>query len=177
VKDQALDEDSDVNNSKLTLSDVWKLVRKHYPDVDIDSDLKQKMKDLVVHVIAATRSTIELRYIEHIGQKTGSKNNNRFFQILGFDIMFDTDLAPWLFEVNSYPSMDIFYEKDNLDGTVEKASSAVDEMVKGTVFSEAAKIVLAKAQSDVFELVYDSEQISSDYCQLYETIFGIYKKL
>jgi hypothetical protein len=45
VKDQVYDEESKENNSKISLEEVWKLIKKNYPDVDIDTDCKQKMRD------------------------------------------------------------------------------------------------------------------------------------
>mmetsp|Transcript_23341 Transcript_23341/g.26758 ORF Transcript_23341/g.26758 Transcript_23341/m.26758 type:complete len:233 (-) Transcript_23341:319-1017(-) len=177
VKDQVLDEESKVNNSKMSLADAWRLVEKHYPEVDIDSEIKQKIRDLVVNVLIATRSTIELRYVEHIGQKEAAKSNHKFFQILGFDIMFDDCFNPWLFEVNAYPSMNIFFEKDNPDGTYSKEASEVDEKIKTTVFAESARILLGNRDSEVFDKVYDSENSTDNSSVIYETVFEIYKKL
>ena len=177
VKDQELNDESTVFNSKMSLTDVWKLVQKFYPDVDIESDWKQKMRDLVVNVLSATRSTIELRYVELMGQKINPKENNKFYQILGFDIMFDEDFGAWLFEVNAYPSMEIFYERDNADGTTDKEKSEVDELVKGKIFAESAKLLMTGEENDTLELVYDSEDISDSSWLLYETVFGIYKTL
>lgn len=63
VKDQEFSDDATTNNTKCSLTEVWQMIRKQHPDIDIDSDLKQKMRDVVVSVLSAMRSTIELRYI------------------------------------------------------------------------------------------------------------------
>ena len=49
------------------------------------------------------------------------------FELLGFDILLDENLKPWLLEVNSYPSF-------ALDGEVDK-------MVKTGLIKETLKIV------------------------------------
>ncbi|CAI2365616.1 unnamed protein product [Moneuplotes crassus] len=172
VKDQDLDENSEENNTKISLDLVWKLIQKQYPDVDIETDCKQKMRDIVINVLSGMRSTIELGYLEMTKLKS-VEHNKKFYQILGFDIMFDDEFNGWLFEVNSYPSMDIFYHKDKSDGTYDKEKSEIDERVKSTIFAEAARILIAKDESDVFEQVYDSQEQEG----LYEDVFEIYKKL
>mmetsp|Transcript_23464 Transcript_23464/g.20841 ORF Transcript_23464/g.20841 Transcript_23464/m.20841 type:complete len:215 (-) Transcript_23464:21-665(-) len=133
------------------------------------------MKDIVVNVLSSMRSTIELRFLELTKMKE-VKHNNKFYQILGFDIMFDEHFNPWLFEVNAYPSMDIFYHKDKADGTYEKEGSQVDETVKSAIFVEAAKLLLSKEPSHIFELVYDSNHDLGPGA-VYEGVFNIYKKL
>jgi hypothetical protein len=176
IKDQVVDEDAETNNTKLSIEETWRIVKKQYPEVDIEADWKQKMRDVVVNVLSATRSTMELRYFEMTGFKD-TKHSSRFYQILGFDIMFDSDFNAWLFEVNAYPSMDIFYHKDMADGTYNKDKSEIDERVKSKVFYESAKIIISKQESDIFELVYDSSEESSPHCSLYESVFEIYKKV
>ena len=38
VKDQALDETDDENNTKISLDLVWKLIQKQNPEIDIETD-------------------------------------------------------------------------------------------------------------------------------------------
>jgi ribosome-binding ATPase YchF (GTP1/OBG family) len=72
--------------------------------------------------------------------------------------------------------MDIFYHKDMADGTYNKDTSEIDERVKSMVFAEAAKVVITKKESEVFEHIYDSTEQGS-FSSLYESVFEIYKKL
>lgn len=134
------------------------------------------MRDIVVNVLNAMRSTMELRFLE-MTQFKSVKYNNKFYQILGFDIMFDEDFNAWLFEVNAYPSMDIFYHKDKSDGTYEKENSEIDEIIKSTIFEETAKILISKQESQVMELVYDSSIDCEGIGGIYEGVYQIYKKL
>jgi hypothetical protein len=169
------DENLESNNTKMPLDEVWNLLQSLHPDIDIESDLKQKMRDIVVKVMSATRSTIELKFLEFTKFKS-VQQNKKFFQILGFDIMFDEDLNAWLFEVNSHPSLNICHNAYSSDGTEIEEPSEVDERVKGTIFAETVKILISKQKSDVFELVYDSDEYASEFA-LYENVFEIYKKI
>lgn len=40
----------------------------------------------------------------------------RCFHILGFDILIDEELKPWILEVNASPSLEITQEKYNMHG-------------------------------------------------------------
>ena len=42
------------------------------------------------------------------------KNHDMCFELLGFDIMIDEDMKPWLIEVNSLPSFGIESEVDHV---------------------------------------------------------------
>ena len=118
---------------------------------------------------------MELKFLEMTGYKS-VKYNQKFYQILGFDIMFDDDLNAWLFEVNSYPSMDIYHHSDRSDGLFIREESKIDQKIKSKIFTEAARILIAKDESSVFELVYDSEE-DSGLGDIYEGVCQIYKKL
>lgn len=53
------------------------------------------------------------------------------FELVGFDILLDQDLKPWLLEVNSYPSFAV--------------ESDVDEKVKRKMIEDTLKIVNVRA--------------------------------
>jgi len=52
------------------------------------------------------------------------------FELLGFDILLDEDMKPWLLEVNSYPSFAV-------DGEVDK-------IVKTKLIRDCLKIVMLR---------------------------------
>ena len=60
-------------------------------------------------------------------RKAKGSNASSCFEILGFDIMIDRDLKPWLIEVNSAPSF--------------KGSSALDKRVKTEVITESIQLL------------------------------------
>lgn len=53
--------------------------------------------------------------------------NNSCFEVLGFDIMIDAKLRPWLLEVNHSPSFNI--------------DSDLDKDVKATVITDTVKLL------------------------------------
>ncbi|XP_046436053.1 tubulin monoglutamylase TTLL4-like [Neodiprion fabricii] len=62
--------------------------------------LWEKIKDIVVKTIVSAESVI----VRSSNAALPSPYNA--FQLLGFDVMLDENLRPWLLEVNNYPSMD-----------------------------------------------------------------------
>ena len=102
------------------------------------------------------------------------EESERFFQVLGVDVLLDSDLQPWLLELNSRPSMDI-------EETVgeETRVSAVDKYVKQLVLSNAFKLLVGE-QYDSYRLInFDNYSPSpvqdalAQISQLYELAGGI----
>jgi len=63
----------------------------------------------------------------------------RFFQILGFDILPDTNLKCHLLEINDHPSLDIFLDKEFMGGGSRQISK-IDMYVKKMVLEDAIKL-------------------------------------
>ena len=106
------------------------------------------------------------------------EQNNKFFHVLGLDIMFDTDFNAWLFETNRFPSMDIFFNQENAEGVNIRKRSKIDEKIKGTLLHETFKILVGKQTSEHLEPIYDSSvDGSEDNSFIYEKVFEVYKKL
>lgn len=64
-------------------------------------------------------------YIQNAMRKNGTHRTN-CFEILGFDILIDSDLKPWLLEVNLSPSL--------------ACDSPLDMMIKSTLVVDALNI-------------------------------------
>lgn len=64
------------------------------------------------------------------------KNNDKFFQILGLDIMFDDNFNGWLIETNRFPSLDLFFKSPNVEGDLVNIRSTLDERIKSTLINE-----------------------------------------
>lgn len=175
--DDASDEDEVKFNTKMSMKDVWKLIHKEYPHVSIES-LKQKVIDCAANVLRSCRSSIEVRCAEMMDMNMTEEQNDKFFHVLGLDIMFDDNFDAWLFETNRFPSMDIALNQPDKDGVNHKFRSVIDEKIKGTLLHESFKILVAKQESEVFKKFYDSgEQGSEDAEFLYEKVVAVYRKL
>jgi hypothetical protein len=74
----------------------------------------KKVKEGMHDVIIKELITVEPPIIE--GYEKGGKNSECCFELYGFDIMLDSDLKPWLLEVNISPS---FSSSSPFDKTVK----------------------------------------------------------
>lgn len=163
--------------TKVSLSQVWKMIKEEHPDVDIQA-LKQKVIDISADVIRSSRSAIEVRCAEMLDMNMPSEVNDKFFHILGLDIMFDDNFDAWLFETNRFPSMDITLTQPNAEGVNVKFRSTIDEKIKGTLCHESFKILVGKQESQIFTKFYDSSVEGSEDAEFfYEKVFKIYRNL
>ena len=65
----------------------------------IDNDLLwSKIYDVIIKSLLAVDGCVQQQL-----RKSNSKNN--CFELFGFDVMIDSDLKPWLVEVNLSPSL------------------------------------------------------------------------
>lgn len=176
-EDEQAEETSEKIPTKMSLTNVWRLIREEYPEADI-SALKQKVKDIAADVIRSSRSAIEIKCAEMLDMNMSAETNDKFFHVLGLDIMFDDNFDAWLFETNRFPSMDISLTQPNAEGVNEKHRSIIDEKIKGTLWHESFKILVGKQESEIFTKFYDSgEAGSADAEFFYEKAYKVYAKL
>jgi tubulin polyglutamylase TTLL6/13 len=83
---------------KRSLAFVWKYIDEHGGN---STKVKDKIKDCIIKTLCAVQPLLKHSYRSFQGNDNG---NNRCFEILGFDIMLDHKLKPWLIEVNHSPS-------------------------------------------------------------------------
>ena len=78
---------------KWRLTDLWDKIIQMFSKQDLEV-LKRRIDDIVVKTIISAEETMT-HYSE-----TVAPNSNSCFQLLGFDILIDSYLKPWLLEVN-----------------------------------------------------------------------------
>lgn len=177
-QDEAGNEDNiETVPTKVSLTQVWKMIKQEYPEVDIGA-LKQKVIDISADVLRSCRSAIEVKCAEMLDLNMPAEVNDKFFHVLGLDIMFDDNFDAWLFETNRFPSMDIALTRETTEGVNIKERSTIDEKIKGTLLHESFKILVGKQESDIFTKFYDTSEAGSvDAEFFYEKVFKVYKKL
>lgn len=107
---------------KRSYSSVINQIKESGVDVE---KLQKSIDDLIVLTILCVQS-----FLAH-NVKTSfrhSDNKSRCFEIMGFDIMFDKKLKPWILEVNHSPSLhcDSPFDKDLKDSLVFGAMKIMD---------------------------------------------------
>ncbi|XP_046602645.1 tubulin monoglutamylase TTLL4-like [Neodiprion lecontei] len=105
---------------KWALKCLWRYLRAQQVDVD---GLRTKIHDIVVKAVISGESSVHCFSRVHLAP--GSKHN--CFELLGFDILIDENLKPWLLEVNISPSL--------------HAPSPLDVGVKGHLVRDVLNLV------------------------------------
>ncbi|UYV62685.1 TTLL4 [Cordylochernes scorpioides] len=104
-----------IEGQKWRLETLWKYLQSR--DIDVEP-IKESIKDAVRKTLVAGEHRMKMFF----------KNPKvRYYDILGIDILLDSDLKPWVLEVNVNPRL--------------LCSSAVDECVKEPLLKEALNIV------------------------------------
>ncbi|KEP60136.1 UNVERIFIED_CONTAM: Tubulin-tyrosine ligase family protein [Hammondia hammondi] len=138
----------DRSSSKRLLDDVLEDLRQQ--DVDVEY-VWQQIVFMVEKVMTAFKPLLALKY-ESIYRQTTPRS--RCFQIIGLDILLDSNCKAWLLEVNGNPSLRSDYEYQTTAGFISTAESLLDRRIKEPLISEALVIVY-------FSLLGAPSQVSS----------------
>ena len=123
------DEDGDDVGHKRSLSATFNALEENGVDTEL---LWDKIKDLVAKTIISIEPYLKHEY--RASQPTDI-TNSMAFQVLGFDVLIDSNAKPWLLEVNQSPSIstdtpldlaikyDLIYDTLKLLGLARKSST------------------------------------------------------
>ena len=78
---------------------------------EVHDTIWNQMRDLIVKTLIMALPHLDHNY-RACRSRSSSENYRQCFEILGFDIMLDKKLKPWLLEVNDMPSFNDDTEVD-----------------------------------------------------------------
>lgn len=92
------DEHDESTGHKWNLPFLW----RHFDENGVKSEeVKSRIKDSIIKTFCSVQPSIAHLYHSCQGDDV---ENQMCFEILGFDIMIDSDANPWVIEVNHAPS-------------------------------------------------------------------------
>eukprot|EP00002_Diphylleia_rotans_P013434 TRINITY_DN262_c0_g1_i12.p1 TRINITY_DN262_c0_g1~~TRINITY_DN262_c0_g1_i12.p1 ORF type:complete len:737 (+),score=152.34 TRINITY_DN262_c0_g1_i12:31-2241(+) len=115
--------------SKRSLKAVMDSVASAGHDVDL---LWKDISDLIIKTLISVQPSLEVQY-----KSTFGPTNDGFscFEILGFDVLLDSNLKPWLLEVNHAPSL--------------RTDSPFDKVVKRALVKESLDILNIRVEDKI----------------------------
>eukprot|EP01002_Notosolenus_urceolatus_P008051 NODE_314_length_2256_cov_14.397825_g246_i0.p1 GENE.NODE_314_length_2256_cov_14.397825_g246_i0~~NODE_314_length_2256_cov_14.397825_g246_i0.p1 ORF type:complete len:707 (-),score=132.68 NODE_314_length_2256_cov_14.397825_g246_i0:136-2064(-) len=116
------DEDADGEGTKRRISDVNQWLAGEGYNVD---GMWAGIEELIVKTMIALQPFLVVHYESNIGS-VDDVGGDRAFHTVGFDVLIDSNLRPWLLEANAHPSL--------------ATPDLVDEEVKEQVVSSALHI-------------------------------------
>ena len=93
---------SEFSGHKWSLETFWKFMASEGHDVEL---VKKRIKNLVIKTVLCGQDDMLGAVTEHLA------SDYSCYKLFGVDVFLDTQLKPWLLEVNNFPSL----EKDSLD--------------------------------------------------------------
>lgn len=133
IRSDELVQPSQANKQTLTS------IKSTFEEMGLDWDnLWGEIKDLVAKSLISFQPYLAFSRSEAVGKST--RKPLRGFQILGFDVLIDARMKPWLLEINNQPSLNIDFESEHYAGPDQLDRSLVDEVIKTTAVKGAILI-------------------------------------
>ena len=118
------DEDNADIGHKRSLSSIWKYIDTHGGD---SNKVKEQINRIIVNSLCSVQMALAHSYN---AAQPWDTSNGKCFEILGFDILLDHELTPWLIEVNHSPSF--------------KADTPFDMRVKSSLIEDTMTLINMK---------------------------------
>eukprot|EP00158_Paraphelidium_tribonemae_P004788 Partr_v1_DN26967_c0_g1_i2_m7155 putative Tubulin tyrosine ligase-like family, member len=120
------------SKSKRSLSSVLQYISTHHGKLARDN-LWSKIKEAIANTLTVAQPSLAASYLKcsPLSNISGVQNRNdgdfsQCFEILGFDVLIDQKLKPWIIEVNHAPSF--------------SCAETIDHLVKRVVITESVNL-------------------------------------
>jgi tubulin polyglutamylase TTLL6/13 len=120
------DEDDHSSGSKRSIKWLNDYLSSHKDTKHRFNQLWDKIDDLIVKTILALKGTLLVEY-KSVFSKSKTLYPEHCFQILGFDVLLDSKLNPWVMEVNNHPSLLV--------------DAPIDQTVKEGLLKDALRVI------------------------------------
>ena len=136
--------EQDYLGSKRTVSSVMKTLKMLGHDTD---KIWSRIEDVVFKTLICIAP---LTKVEQMNIENFKVNTSQYFHLLGFDILIDKNLNPFLLEINGFPSMRTDCEIYDSLNNKTVIPSPVDHNVKKTALKGALHILLNNCTDDSY---------------------------
>ncbi|XP_068695684.1 tubulin polyglutamylase TTLL11-like [Montipora foliosa] len=134
--------DAGDKGSKQKLSAVFRKLAKE------GCDIKRLWADIDKVACQTMIALVPILKLQNQVMSAELKQKLKCFQILGFDILLDKNLKPFLLEVNSSPSLRIDHEEEVSPGKVEHVISATDMEIKLPIVKDSMLLAWQHKRTD-----------------------------
>ena len=170
------------SGTKRTLSSLWKSVEKAGYS---SKKIIERIEELLVKFLKSIHPFLLYNYQTLYGKNA---KKGKCFHVIGFDVLIDYKLKPWLIEINANPSFNIEHEKNfNIKLPSDNVISPIDCFVKEKVMGDTLKIVNHSIEDqenfgvgkfyNSFKQIYCEEVQYYEYMNVFKDLLEIYGKL
>ena len=87
--------------------------------------IQEKIRELISKFLKSIHAFILYNYKSTFGKEYG-----KCYQVIGFDVLLDENLKPWLLEINNNPSFSIFHDDVSLERNIKETIGQQNEEKK-----------------------------------------------
>jgi len=175
------------DGSKRTLCSY----KKELKQMGIDFDpIWEEIKSMCAAMLKAYKPWIQYECLMEWGDISNKKIKPKAFHIVGFDIIIDSNLKPYLLEANGNPSLNIHFDPEDwkVKERTQNIVSEIDLYVKSKVLGDVVNMVKRNTKKVInqeldswktYEKIIDAniEENLYGHCKEYDDLLRIFIKL